>query len=243
MTHHARSRILNQEPNFPFGDSSGILEDARSAVAGVTKATSLDDLKVLAYALHVGATSEEDIRGRVTGEDGARLLADSLSALPAIPKKDVASSLPSFYAGYVGRLRGRTVDEGWALAVLEMLLVCDPAELRPLFEADDPSFFTIRWMLGMVWDPVAMQQAIDVWARSTMTRFSSMRPQCYSGARSKPGWEGVENSPRSKTSTRSPESSYAATPYREWRRGAGTRNGTKSDPPDSRRSSKHCERP
>ena len=141
MNGDMRKRILDQQPNYSFGNSAPIQGDVRSAALSLTSAEAIDDFKVLAYALYVGALDESEVRERIAPESVQAVLTHLLSLLSGVSPKEITDAMPGYYAGFVGRLVGRSAEEGWALAVIEMLHKCLPETLDAVFENPDPVVF------------------------------------------------------------------------------------------------------
>jgi hypothetical protein len=120
-----------------------------------------DALRSLAYAHHVGALSEDEIRERLLGSDAALVdAAVSSAAATAVPKDDLDTLIDSVLAGHGGssHVRPKSIAEGWHRAILEMISDLRPAVL-PLVLAENPvPPFSLQWLLHR-WSGVADEQA------------------------------------------------------------------------------------
>src|SRR5665213_80265 len=97
-------------------------EDVAVAARRVEAATSLVDLKVLAYANHIGAMTPDEAL-RKLGEPRAVVdtLRSMLKSLGVVDQRRLTEALSGGAAGYSGRATANNQSEGWALTLFDLL--------------------------------------------------------------------------------------------------------------------------
>jgi hypothetical protein len=118
-----------------------------------------DALRSLAYAHHVGALSEGEIRERLLGSDAD--LADAVvsSAAAAAAQDDLDPLIDAVLAGRgaSNHVRSKSIEEGWLRAILEMISDLRPAVLPLVLAVDPVPPYFLQWLLHR-WSSVADEQ-------------------------------------------------------------------------------------
>jgi hypothetical protein len=140
-------------------------DDVFAAASGIESATNLIDLKVLAYAIHVGAMEPDEALHRL-GDPCLVLetMRSMLEALPAIESERMAETLSHGTAGYHGRVFGNNQEEGWALTLFDMLHDCRFAKRIDVFGSSDPARIGVRWAVQGILTEEEASCLVGIWA-------------------------------------------------------------------------------
>lgn len=140
-------------------------EDVVDAVSRIERASDLAELKVLAYAVHLGVLEPGEFSRRL-GETDAVLqtMHSFLARLLAIDSDRVAELLSHGMAGYQGRVFGNSQDEGWALTLFDALHESGYAHWLKLFVPEDPARIGIRWATQGSLSAADASRVVATWA-------------------------------------------------------------------------------
>jgi hypothetical protein len=140
-------------------------EDVIDAVSRIERTSGLAELKVLAYAIHLGVLEPGEFSRRL-GENDAILktMHSFIARLPAVDSDRVAELLSHGMAGYHGRVFGNNQDEGWAFTLFDALHESGYTDLLKLFVSEDPARIGIRWATQGSLNVALASRVVATWA-------------------------------------------------------------------------------
>ena len=153
-------------PRFRYSLERPVQDDeVFAAASGIESATTITDLKVLAYATHIGVMEPDAVLHRLGDPDLVVAAVQSmLEALPAIDSERIAQMLSHGAAGYSGPVAGNSQDEGWAFTLFDMLQECGFADWLDVFDSVDPARIGIRWAVQGTLTEVQTARVVQIWA-------------------------------------------------------------------------------
>jgi len=140
-------------------------DDVAAAASQTQTAKRVVDLKVIAYALHIGVLSPEDASAKMAQpEVMIRWIANILRCLTSIDQDRLAESIERADVGYSGPVHGNSQEEGWAFTILDAFHDCSFARLADVLNLDDPAEIGLRWTVQGLLPRDHTSAVVHLWA-------------------------------------------------------------------------------
>jgi hypothetical protein len=139
-------------------------EDVIDAVSRIVRTSDLAELKVLAYAVHLGVLEPREFSQRLGDTDAVlQTMQSFLAGLPAINSDRIVELLSHRMAGYQGRPFGNNQNEGWALTLFDALFEARFSDWTKLFVPEDPARIGIRWATQGILSSSDASRVVGTW--------------------------------------------------------------------------------